>query len=33
VYALNYAGNAAATSQLHELSPAEKLWDFMGFDR
>jgi outer membrane protein assembly factor BamD len=33
VYALNYGGNAAATSQLHELSPAEKAWDLMGFDR
>ncbi|HUL12208.1 MAG TPA: outer membrane protein assembly factor BamD [Methylococcaceae bacterium] len=33
VYALNYAENAAATSQLRELSPAEKVWDFMGFDR
>lgn len=33
VYALNYANNLDATSQLRELSPAEKVWDFIGFDR
>ena len=33
VYALNYAANTAAAGQLQELSPAEKVWDFLGFDR
>jgi outer membrane protein assembly factor BamD len=33
VYELNYAGNTTAASQLQELSPAEKVWDFLGFDR
>lgn len=34
VYALNYGGSAAGqTPQMHELSAAERLWDFLGFDR
>lgn len=35
VYALNYSDSAAgqAKEMLHELSPAEKVWDFLGFER
>lgn len=33
VYALNYGQGMPATSQLQELTPAEKVWDFLGFDR
>lgn len=34
VYAVNYGeGRNQAISQIHDLSPAEKVWDFLGFDR
>ncbi len=35
VYALNYGEGAKglASLQIHELTPAEKVWDFLGFDR
>jgi outer membrane protein assembly factor BamD len=33
VYALNYSGNTLAESELQELTPAEAVWDFIGFDR
>jgi len=34
VYAANYgAGRNQVASQIHELSPAERVWDFLGFDR
>ncbi|MDD5035697.1 MAG: outer membrane protein assembly factor BamD [Methylococcaceae bacterium] len=35
VYALNYGegSKTQASEQLHELTPAEKAWDFLGFDR
>ncbi len=35
VYALNYGegAKAQALEQQYELTPAEKVWDFLGFDR
>ena len=35
VYALNYSqeGKELPKANPHELSPAEKVWDFIGFDR
>lgn len=35
VYALNYTGDRAerAKEVMHDLSPTEKVWDFLGFDR
>lgn len=34
VYALNYGeGKNQVVSQMQQLSPAEKVWDFLGFDR
>jgi outer membrane protein assembly factor BamD len=34
VYALNYGeGRNQTISQIQELSPAERVWDFLGFDR
>jgi len=33
VYALNYGEGKTATGMLHELTPVEKAWDFIGFDR
>lgn len=33
VYALNFSGHTLAESELQELTPAEEVWDFLGFDR
>jgi outer membrane protein assembly factor BamD len=33
VYALNYSGHTLAESEMQELTPAEQVWDFIGFDR
>jgi outer membrane protein assembly factor BamD len=35
IYALNYANGVKTTSggEEYELTPAEKAWDFLGFDR
>lgn len=33
VYALNYAQGGASSALLQEPTPAEKAWDFLGFDR
>ncbi|QFY44177.1 outer membrane protein assembly factor BamD [Candidatus Methylospira mobilis] len=33
VYALNYSGNTLAEREMQELTPAEQVWDFIGFDR